>query len=264
MDKQLIRSLFIFVAFVSANAQMAVLPGVFDAQKAATGGGSLSSVQTITGCGQHGGTCSYSGNTLVAPFASNLGAGHNVAGCVVWWSNLSGLYITVSDTQSLTYAPQSTTLVNTTATDYSYIGGECFTSSSTSAAADTVSIVLTNGSSTEYVMEAWIWEVSGGAIFQAGSTGTFTTATSLTAGSITPSQTGSFTIGAVVSDITGGPSPFTAGGSFTLLSQYGGGNSSVGAEYYAQSATTSAVTAPFTVTGNTPKESAVIQMVLIP
>jgi hypothetical protein len=190
----------------------------------------------------------------------------NIPSGVTWFSTTNtGITFSVSDTQSLTYSVDSATRqVSDTTTDYDEIGVECFHSTTTSsAAADTVSVLLSTG----YQMAYSLYELSstGGTVsYQTGSVGVGTTATNVVVSpGVTPTQNGAYIIAASEADNGSGiTSEYTAGTNFTINSQYGSGDQSSADEYYAQT-TAALVTANFTL-GAAQHAWVVAQTVFIP
>ena len=203
------------------------------------------------------GTISASGITLVqssqgatwgssAAFAGNTAAGDYVLVCATWASDTdTGLTFTVADTQGLSYSVDaSTRKVFDGTTSYTEIGVECAHSTeTTSAAADSVTVTMSGSSGANVA----IWEVNSStgtlALDQAASAAG--TGTTVSAGSITPSQADTFAIAAVAQDDEEGTGTnFSAGTGWTFVGNNGGGAFDSGDEDQVL-ATTSAISGTF-------------------
>ena len=234
--------------------------GVLTSTYTISGGGSLSLVQSKWGGNYQASGCSFSGTDVSCAFGSNTTSGSIIAGCVGWNGSSTGLTVSItSDSQGLTWTiPAASKQVFDTTTHYSEIGTQCFYSSTTGAAAETVVVRV---SSSTFTQDIFLYEIGGGAVYQASSTGTGTSTTQAS-GSLTPSANNSFIIGMAVADGPGTLNLFTAGSGFTILGQYGGGSFSIGSESQAQG-TAAAVTGNFS-TGASSVQWATSQIVFHP
>jgi hypothetical protein len=160
-----------------------------------------------------------------AAFAGNTAAGDYVLACVTWASQSeTGLTFTVADTQGLSYSVDaSTRKVFDGTTSYTEIGVECAHSTqATSAAADSVTVTMSGSSGANVA----IWEVnsSTGTLALDQTSSTTGTGTTVSAGSITPSQAETFAIAVVAQDDQQGTGTnFSAGTGWTFVGNNGGG-----------------------------------------
>jgi hypothetical protein len=169
-----------------------------------------------------------------ASFGTNTAAGDYVIACVTWASSsTSGLTFTVADSQGLSYSVDAPTrqVNDNGGSNFAEVGVQCaHSTTTTAAAADTVSVTMSGQSGASVA----IWEVSSSsgtlALDQANTaTGTGTT---VNAGSITPSQAGTFAVSAVSQqDGLGSQNVFGASTGWTFLGNTGGGSWDQGTEY---------------------------------
>jgi len=179
-------------------------------------------------------------------FAGNTAVGDYVLACVTWASQTeTGLSFTVADTQGLSYSVDAATRkVFDGTTSYTEIGVECAHSTqATSAAADSITVTMSGSSGANVA----IWEVnsSTGTLALDQTSSAMGTGTTVSAGSITPSQADTFAIAVVAQDDEQGTgSNFSAGTGWTFVGNNGGGAFDSGDEGQ-YLATTSAVSGTF-------------------
>ena len=201
----------------------------------ASGGYIVSYVQSAAG------TAGFGGTTVTKAFSSNMASGDNVLACAQWYAGSTGITATFSDSQGKTYTTDSGTLERAdSTTDYTEIGVECGHSTQTSAAAaNTVTCHFSSSVGNNWCS---IIEVShsGGAVqIDQAKVATGSTANP-SAGSITPSITGTMGFAVIMQDDgSGSGTAFTAGTGWTLFQNTGGGAADEGAEYQAISGTSS-------------------------
>jgi hypothetical protein len=177
-------------------------------------------------------TC-YSNSCATSNFGSSTTTGNTILACALWaiGSGSGNSLSSVTDTKSNSYTVISSSLKNISSTDYTSLGEEC-----------AVATNITGGSSFDVTCSTSVnasyqscaaWELSGASSTQPDQVAVATgTTSSLSVGSVTPSQSGDFGIVCMEGDATVPENP-TAGSGWTMESSEdgSGGDEEIACEY---------------------------------
>lgn len=191
-------------------------------------------VQASGSSGAAGCISTINANCAANAFGSNVTSGDTLVVCGGWSlaTGTGNSLSSVSDTLGTTgWTIVLTTKVTLASTNYTELGRECAYATATSTGADTVT--CTFGLINQY-KDCEAWDLNGVSLtspVDKTSTGTGTTSTTISAGTVTTSVAGEVGIAGMEVDDGLGNATITAGTGWTLDYSNSGGNGSVGAQH---------------------------------
>jgi hypothetical protein len=198
----------------------------------------VSKIQSVAGSNNFGGA------SMTASFGSNVTANSTIIVLIMWYTPTARTVTSVTDTLGNDYqflAP-STNLIGS-----DQIGSQIVYATNSKAGADTITINWSGGVNGNF---AALIETSPSVIDRVSTAAN--TSTNDSAGAVTTTLNGSFGAACtIVQDSIGASGVYTAGGSWTLFQNTGGGAWAEGVEYQEQS-TAGTITGNFTRAGSSP------------